>query len=116
MTSAQCGEFICARDRTLFTRLIPCTPNVVGTAAHFLGHIEEQLTITGLIVSIVIPVTQTSSHIHAVVSSVDLHVIRRTDAGVVPNSIVTCARPTNARCLTLIHIITHSSLFIQVVP
>lgn len=53
----------CARDRTLFTRLIPCTSNVVGTAAHFLGHIEEQLTITGLIVSIVISITQTSSHI-----------------------------------------------------
>lgn len=53
----------CAWDRTLFTRLIPCTSNVVGTAAHFLGHIEEQLTITGLIVSIVISITQTSSHI-----------------------------------------------------
>lgn len=52
-----------ARDRTLFTRLIPCTSNVVGTAAHFLGHVKEQLTITGLVVSIVISVTQTSSHI-----------------------------------------------------
>lgn len=52
-----------ARDRTLFTRLIPRTSDVVGTAAHFFGHIEEQLTITGLIVGVVISVTQTSPHI-----------------------------------------------------
>lgn len=49
-------------------------------------------------------IKETPAHTHAVVSSIDLHVIRRADAGVVPNSIVTCARPTNARCLTLIHI------------
>lgn len=53
-----------AWDRTLFTRLIPRTSDVVGTAAHFLGHIKEQLAITGLIVGIVVSVTQTSSHIY----------------------------------------------------
>ncbi len=45
---------------------------------------------------------------HAVVSSVDLHVLRRTDAGVVPNGVITLTRTTDAGTLTLVHICTHT--------
>lgn len=41
---------------------------------------------------------------HAVVASVDLHVVRGADAGVVPNGVVALARSTDARFLTLINI------------
>lgn len=52
-----------AWDGALFTRLIPGTANIVGTAAHLLGHIKEQFSIAGLIVSIIISVAQTPPHI-----------------------------------------------------
>ncbi len=45
---------------------------------------------------------------HAVVSSVDLHVLRRTDAGVVPNGVITLTRTTDAGTLTLVHIYIHT--------
>lgn len=45
---------------------------------------------------------------HAVVSSVDLHVLRWADAGVVSNGVVTLTWTTDARPLTLIHIYTHN--------
>ena len=41
---------------------------------------------------------------HAVVSSVDLHVVHGADAGVVPDGVVTLAWAADARILTLIHI------------
>lgn len=56
-------QLTCAWDRTLFTGLIPGPANVVGTTAHLLGHIEQKFSITGLVVSIVVSIAQTSSHI-----------------------------------------------------
>lgn len=44
-----------------------------------------------------------------------MHVVWRTNAGIVANSVVTCPRTTDSRSLTFVHIITHSSVFIQVV-
>lgn len=44
-----------------------------------------------------------------------MHVVWRTNAGVVANGVVTCPRTTDSRSLTFIHIITHSSVFVQVV-
>lgn len=56
-------KLTCAGDGTLFTGLIPGSANIVGTAAHLLGHIEQQFSVTGLVVSIIVSVAQTSSHI-----------------------------------------------------
>jgi hypothetical protein len=56
-------KFTCAWDWTLFTGLVPGSANVVGTATHLLSHIKQQFSITGLVVSIVVSVAQTSSHI-----------------------------------------------------
>lgn len=95
--------------------LIPGPANVVGTTAHLLGHVEQQLSVTGLVVSIVVSVAQTSSHIHAVVPPIDLHVVWGTYTGVVANGVVARSRTADARSLTFIHIITHSRIFIQVV-
>lgn len=115
MASTEGSEFICARDRTLLAGLIPGSADVVGAAAHLLGHVEQELSVTGLVVSVVVSVAQTSSHVHAIVSPVHLHVVWRADAGVVANGVVTCPRPADSRSLTFVHIITHSSVFVQVV-
>lgn len=53
----------CTWDGTLFTGLIPGPTNVIGTAAHLLGHIEQQLSITGLVVSVIVSIAQTSPHV-----------------------------------------------------
>lgn len=53
-----------ARDGTLLARLIPGPANVVGTTAHLLRHVKQQFSIAGLVVSIVVSVAQTSSHIY----------------------------------------------------
>lgn len=58
------GELTCAGDGTLFTRLIPGSANVVRTAAHFLGHVEQQFSIAGLVVSIIVSIAQTSPHVY----------------------------------------------------
>lgn len=115
MTSTECSEFICAWDGTLFTGLIPGSANIVGTAAHLLGHIEQQFSIAGLVVSIIVSVAQTSSHIHAIIASIHLHVVWRANAGVVANGVVTCPWTTDSGSFTFIHIVTHSGIFIQVV-
>lgn len=115
LTSAEGSKFICAWDGTLFTGLIPGPANVIGTTAHLLGHIEEQFSITGLVISIIVSIAQTSSHIHAIISPINLHVVWRTYTGVVANGVVTCPWATNSRSLTFIYIITHSGIFIQVV-
>lgn len=44
-----------------------------------------------------------------------MHVVWRTNAGIVANGVVTGPRTTDSRSLTFVHIITHSSVFIQVV-
>jgi len=44
-----------------------------------------------------------------------LHVVWRTDTGVVADSVVTCSWTTNSGGFTFIHIITHSGIFVQVV-
>lgn len=56
-------KFTCAWDGTLFTGLIPGSADIVGTTAHLLGHVEQQLSVAGLVVSIVVSVAQTPSHI-----------------------------------------------------
>lgn len=56
-------KLTCAWDGTLFTGLIPGPANVVGTTAHLLGHIEQQFSVAGLVVSVIVPVAQASPHI-----------------------------------------------------
>ena len=53
----------CAWNGALFTGLVPGPANVVGTTAHLLGHVEQQFSIAGLVVSIIVPVAQTPPHI-----------------------------------------------------
>lgn len=115
MTSTKCSKFICAWDGTLFTGLIPGPADVVGATAHLLGHVEQKFSITGLVVSIIVSVAQTSSHIHAIIPPIHLHVVWRADAGVVADSVVTCSWTTDSRGFTFIHVITHSGIFVQVV-
>lgn len=46
-----------------------------------------------------------ASHTHAIVASVDLHVLRWTDAGVIPQCVVARPGPAHARvCETLVDI------------
>lgn len=115
MTSTECSKFICAWNGALFTGLVPGPANVVGTTAHLLGHVEQQFSIAGLVVSIIVPVAQTPPHIHAIIPPIHLHVVWRADTGVVANSVVTCPWTTDSGSFTFIHIITHSGIFIQVV-
>lgn len=63
----------------------------------------------------VVSVAETSSHVHAIISPVHLHVVWRTNAGVVANGVVTCPRTADPRSLTFIHIVAHPRVFIQVV-
>lgn len=37
------------RSRTRLTRLVPGFPNIVGAAAHLLGHVEGQLILTRVV-------------------------------------------------------------------
>lgn len=68
-------------DRAWFTRLVPGFADIVGAAAHLLGHVGRELVLTRVVV---VSVTHALPHIHTVVSPVDLHVLWRTHAGVVP--------------------------------
>lgn len=63
MTGATKLNVTCAWDGTLFTGLIPGSADVVGATAHLLGHVEQELPVTGLVVSIVVSVAQASSHV-----------------------------------------------------
>lgn len=53
----------CAWDGTLFAGLIPGAADVVGAATHLLGHVEEQFSIAGLVVGVIVSVAQASSHV-----------------------------------------------------
>lgn len=123
-----------AGDGTLLAGFIPGPADVVRAAAELLGHVEGQLSITRGVIRVVVPVAQALAHIwthsrrnasasapkdtagvtrvawltHAVVSSVDLHVLGWADAGVVPYGVVTLTRTADALTVTLIHIYTHT--------
>lgn len=101
------------RGRAGFTGLVPGFAHVVGTAAHLLGHVERQLVLTRVVE---VAVTHALPHVHAVVSSVDLHVLRRTHAGVVPQGVVAGTRATdsNVGC-ALINILADACLLVEVV-
>lgn len=115
LASTEGSKFICAWDGTLFTGLIPGSADVVGATAHLLGHVEQEFSITGLVVSVIVSVAQASSHVHAIVSPVHLHVVWRADAGIVANGVVTCPWTADSGSLTFIHIVTHARVFVQVV-
>lgn len=113
LVSTQQLVFSCGWSWTGFTGLVPRFAHIVGTAAHLFGHVEGQLIFTGVIK---ITVTDTFPHVHAVVSSVDLHVFWRAHTGVVAQSVVAGARPTDADVgCTFINIFTDTSLFVEVV-
>lgn len=105
---------------------VPGFAHVIGAAAHLLGHVEGELVLAGVVE---VAVAHALSHIceteprmssggfdsvlnahraaltHAVVSSVHLHVLGRTDAGVVPQRVVAGSRTTDADvCRTFINI------------
>lgn len=102
------------RSWTGFTRLVPSFSHVVGTAAHLLGHVEGQLVLTRVVE---VAVAHALSHVHAVVSSIDLHVLRRTHTSVVAQSVVAGAGPADPSVSrALIDIFADASLFIEVVP
>lgn len=63
----------------------------------------------------IVSVAQASSHVHAIIPPIHLHVVWRTNAGIVANGVVTCPRTTDSGSLTFVHIITHPCVFIQVV-
>lgn len=57
------GELTSAGHRTLFTGLVPSAANVVGAAAHLLGHVEGQLAVTCSVVGVEVPVTVALPHV-----------------------------------------------------
>lgn len=50
--------------RTLFTGSVPGPSNVVGAAAHLLGHVEGQLSVTRPVVRVEVPVAETLPHVY----------------------------------------------------
>lgn len=52
-----------AGDRTLFTGFIPGAADVVGAAAHLLGHVEGQLSITSPVVGVKVPEAVALPHV-----------------------------------------------------
>lgn len=115
LTAAQDGKFIGTGYRTLLTGFIPCTANVVGAAAHLFGHVKGQLSITCPVVRVKVPVAVALPHIHAIVASIDLHVVHRADTGVVPDGVVALAWATDTWSFTLIDIFTDSGLNVECV-
>lgn len=104
----------CSWSRAWFAGFVPGFAHVIRAAAHPLGHIKRQLILTGG--SIIASVAKAFSHVHAVVASVDLHVFRWANAGVISQSVVAGPRPTDARmCETLINIFTDAGLLAEVV-
>lgn len=97
-----------------FTRFVPGFAHIVCAAAHPLCHIKRQLILTSG--SVIAPVAEAFSHVHAVVASVDLHVLRWANAGVISQSVVAGPRPTHTRmCETLINIFTDAGFLAEVV-
>lgn len=45
---------------TRFTRLVPGSPDVVGTATHFLSHVEGELVLTRIVV---VPIAKALPHV-----------------------------------------------------
>lgn len=52
----------------------------------------------------IVSVAQASSHVHAIIPPIHLHVVWRTNAGIVANGVVTCPRTTDSGSLTFVHI------------
>lgn len=52
-----------AGHRTLFTRFIPRTADIVGAAAHLFGHVEGQLSIACPVVRVKVPVAVALPHV-----------------------------------------------------
>lgn len=102
-----------SRSRTGFARLVPGFSNIIGTAAHLFSHVEGELILTCVIE---VTVTHTFPHVHAIVSTIDLHVFRGTNTGVVAQSVIAGTRPTdsNVGC-AFINIFTDASLLIEIV-
>lgn len=46
----------CAWDGTLFTGFVPGSADVVGATAHLLGHVEQEFSVAGLVVWVVVSV------------------------------------------------------------
>lgn len=113
LTAAQDRKLITAGHGALFAGFIPRTANVVGAAAHLFGHVEGQLPVTCPVVRIKVPEAVALPHVHAVVPSIDLHVIHRADTGVVPNGVVALAGATDAWPFTLIDIFTNSGFQVE---
>lgn len=129
-------DLTAAGHGALFAGFIPRTADVVGAAAHLFGHVEGQLAVARSVVRVKVPVAVALPHVcvwcvyekcrvagnpkydsdnrenpaslptHAVVPSVDLHVIHRADAGVVPDGVVALAGAADAWPFTLIDICT----------
>lgn len=100
-------------SRAGFTWFVPGFAHIIGTTAHLFGHVEGQLIFTRVIE---VTIADTLPHVHAVVSSIDLHVFWRAHTGVVAQSVVAGARSADANVgCTFINIFTDTSLFIEVV-
>lgn len=56
-------ELTGAGQRTLLTGSVPRPADVVGAAAHFLGHVEGQLTVTCPVVGVKVPVAVALPHV-----------------------------------------------------
>lgn len=98
---------------TGLARLVPGLANVVGAAAHLLGHVEGQLILTRVIV---VAIAHTLPHVHAVISSVDLHVLRGAHTGVVAKGVVAGPRATDPNVSrALVNIFTDACVLIEVV-
>lgn len=104
----------CPRRRAWLTRFVPGLADVVRAAAHPLCHIKRQLVFTSG--PVVASVAKAFPHVHAVVSSVDLHVLGRANASVIPQSVVAGSRSAHAGMgEALINIFTDAGFFTEVV-
>lgn len=113
LAATQDRKLIAAGHGALFAGFIPRTADVVGAAAHLFGHVEGQLAVARSVVRVKVPVAVALPHVHAVVPSVDLHVIHRADAGVVPDGVVALAGAADAWPFTLIDIFTNSGVQVE---
>jgi len=104
----------CPRGWARLTWFVPGFANVVRAATHPLCHIERQFVLTSG--SIIASVAKAFSHVHAVVASVDLHVLGRADAGVIAQCVVARPRPAHSGVReTLIDIFTDAGFLAEVI-
>lgn len=100
-------------DWTRLTRSIPGFTDIIRTTADFLRHVKGELVLARIVV---VTITHTLSHVHAVISSIDLHVLGWTDACVVSKSVVTGSRSADANVsCAFVDIFTDAGLFVEVV-